>query len=67
MDTITSALPRAAERIATLARIGIDLDEVTERLEREGVDTFLASWTDLLTSVEQALTSARTESQEDGQ
>ncbi len=67
VDTITSALPRAAERIATLARIGIDLDEVTERLEREGVDTFLASWTDLLTSVEQALTTARTESQEDGQ
>ena len=67
VDTITSALPRAAERVATLARIGIDLDEVTERLEREGVDTFLASWTDLLTSVEQALTSARTESQEDGQ
>ena len=33
----------------------------------EGVDTFLASWTDLLTSVEQALTTARTESQEDGQ
>lgn len=67
VDTITSALPRAAERVATLARIGIDLDEVTERLEREGVDTFLASWTDLLTSVEQALTTARTESQEDGQ
>ena len=67
VDTITSALPRAAERVATLARIGIDLDEVTERLEREGVDTFMASWTDLLTSVEQALTAATTESQEDGQ
>lgn len=66
-DTITSALPDAAERVAALARTGIDLDEVTDRLEREGVDKFMASWQDLLTSVTQALETARTQSQEDGQ
>ena len=67
VDTITSALPDAAERVAALARTGIDLDEVTERLEREGVDKFMASWEELLTSVTHALEAARTGSQEDGQ
>lgn len=65
VDTITAALPDAAERVAALTRTGIDLDEVTDRLEREGVDTFMASWEDLLTSVGQALQTAMTELQED--
>ena len=37
--------------IAGLRDLGIDIDEVTEQLEVEGVDKFTASWGELLDTV----------------
>lgn len=41
-------LDGARATIAALAELGIDLGEVTDQLEREGVDAFIASYDDLL-------------------
>lgn len=42
-----------------LAGLGIDLDEVTDLLERQGVEKFVASWDELLTSVRTAMEMAQ--------
>jgi transaldolase len=42
-----------------LADAGIDLDDVYETLEREGVDKFEASWNELLAGVQASLEAAR--------
>jgi transaldolase len=38
-----------------LASVGIDLDDVFETLETEGVDKFKVAWEELLTTVRTAL------------
>jgi transaldolase len=58
-DTVTGAYDDAADRLRRLAGLGVDLDEVTARLEVEGVDKFVASWDELLTTVRAALEAAR--------
>ncbi len=57
-DTVTGALADAAETIARLDGLGISLDEVTARLETEGVQKFVTAWTELLGSVQQGLDDA---------
>lgn len=42
----------ANERLAALASLGIDLDAVTERLQREGVASFAESFDSLLAAIE---------------
>jgi transaldolase len=42
-----------------LAELGIDYDDVTEVLEREGVEKFGASWQELLATVEHNLNAAK--------
>lgn len=54
-DTVTGRYVRAAEQLAGLAALGIDLDEVTSALESEGVDKFVASWRELLATVSDGL------------
>lgn len=54
-DTVTGAYDDAASAVARLAELGIDLDEVTEALEVEGVDKFEKSWAELLTTVSAGL------------
>ncbi|WP_149204489.1 transaldolase [Actinotalea subterranea] len=54
-DTVTGGYVRAAEQLAGLAALGIDLDEVTSALESEGVDKFVASWRELLATVSDGL------------
>ena len=57
-DTITPNLDDAHEVMARLAAVGIDIDDVTQVLEHEGVDKFVASWNELLDTVGEALRSA---------
>src|SRR4051794_33531682 len=57
-DTVTGTRQEAEAVIAGLRDLGIDIDEVTEQLEVEGVDKFTASWGDLLTTVSDGLSAA---------
>jgi transaldolase len=51
-DTVSEGLPDAARVMVQLAAAGIDFDDVTATLEREGVDSFAASFTDALGTIE---------------
>jgi transaldolase len=42
---------QAEEQLRTLAEVGVDLDEVTTLLQREGVDKFAKSYDELLECV----------------
>lgn len=51
-ESLTEGWDEADARIEALGRLGIDLDQVTEELQREGVDAFARSFDQLLESVE---------------
>ncbi len=66
-ETLTANLDEAREVLASLARIGIDLDQVTETLQREGVDAFSTSLDKLLASLDEkrcSILSAQVDRQE---
>lgn len=50
-DTIRGSYHEAETVLDQLARLGVDLPEVSARLEREGVAKFVAAWEALLASV----------------
>ncbi|GAA4213694.1 transaldolase [Actinocatenispora rupis] len=50
-DTITPAYAEAQQVLDSLKKLGVDYDDVVEVLEREGVEKFEKSWTELLDSV----------------
>jgi transaldolase len=50
-DTVRGSYEDARATLDDLARVGVDLADVTDQLEREGVEKFEASWTDLVESV----------------
>ncbi len=54
-DTIVGRYDEAREDMAKLEAAGVDIDEVTELLEREGVEKFVASWHELSDTVAAAL------------
>lgn len=58
-DSVTGGADAAADTLRRLAGLGVDLDEVTDRLEREGVGKFEASWDELLDTVRGGLEAAR--------
>ncbi|UOQ89063.1 transaldolase [Agromyces endophyticus] len=58
-DTVTGNYGSAAEVLDALATVGVDYDDVTALLEREGVEKFNVSWGELLDSVTAALEAAR--------
>jgi transaldolase len=68
-DTVRGAYADAAAVIDRLAALGISFAEVTELLEREGVDKFDKSWSELLGTVsdELARASASDSEEEAGQ
>jgi transaldolase len=41
--------------LLAVAAVGVDYDDVTQQLEREGVEKFIVSWNELLDSVTVAL------------
>ena len=51
-DTISPVRKKAQKAIDELGELGISLDEITAQLETEGVDKFVASWDELLKTVE---------------
>lgn len=59
-DTVTSAAAQARQVLDTLSAIGIgiDVDDVYEVLEREGVEKFEMSWLELLDTVKDQLDKA---------
>lgn len=58
-DTITSNYADAHAVIDGLASVGVDVADVTQVLEDEGVEKFIASWHDLQATVTSALESSR--------
>ncbi|MFK4728563.1 transaldolase [Agromyces mediolanus] len=58
-DTVTGAYAEAGAVLDALAKVGVDYDDVTALLEREGVEKFIVSWDELLESVGAALGAAR--------
>lgn len=51
-DTLTDQGEAASELFTQLLAVGIDTEDVFTVLEREGVEKFISSWNDLLTSME---------------
>jgi len=57
-DTVVPDYHDAAEVMAALAAIGVDYDDVVDKLERDGLTTFQASWAALTETVEHKLAAA---------
>ncbi len=57
-DTVTGSYADAHGVIDGLATVGVDFDDVTQVLEDEGVDKFIASWHELQGTVRTALEEA---------
>jgi transaldolase len=60
-DTITGRYAEARAAVDELATLGINLADVADVLEREGLASFVKSWDDLIASVEDQLKSAGAE------
>ena len=58
-DSITVNYENAASVFAQLAAVGVDIDDVTTQLEKEGVEKFIISWGELLDTVRSAMESAK--------
>jgi transaldolase len=58
-DTVRGTAEAAQELFDALSDAGIDIDDVYQVLEDEGVDKFDKSWQDLLTSVQDQLAKAK--------
>ena len=57
-DTVSDQMNSADQALNAIDGQGIDYVEVTELLEREGLEKFQASWNELLVTVERALQGA---------
>lgn len=51
-ETITESMDEAERQIESLETLGIDLDDITDRLKREGVKKFAGSYDHLLATLE---------------
>lgn len=58
-DTITGRYEDAERVVADLAAVGVDLADVTDLLEHQGVQKFATSWEGLLAAVDAQLTRSR--------
>jgi len=58
-DTVTGNYDDANEVLNAIDALGISYDEVTELLEKEGVEKFIVSWNELLEIVTKALEAAK--------
>ncbi|MCX6496393.1 MAG: transaldolase, partial [Rhodoluna sp.] len=58
-NSITSKYAEAKLVLHTIGAMGISYDEVTELLEKEGVEKFIISWNELVESVDAALKAAK--------
>ncbi len=60
-DTIRGAYPEARATIEALAKLSINLFEVAETLEQQGIASFAKSWDELIASIEEQLRNAGAE------
>jgi transaldolase len=58
-DRVTGTKDQAQQVMDDLARVGVDFDDVVDVLEREGLQKFDASWTELVETVQTALDDAK--------
>ena len=58
-DTITGNYEDAHKVFEGLKAVGVDMNDVTDLLEREGVEKFVASWRDLQGSITEELEKAK--------
>lgn len=58
-DTITGAYDQARDTLHQIATLGVDLPSLTETLEREGVEKFIASGKELVATVQAAMSAVR--------
>ena len=58
LDLVTGGYAQAQRVIDDLTTVGVDYDDVVAVLEREGVEKFVASWTELLDGVTRSLEAA---------
>ncbi|MEO8093912.1 MAG: transaldolase [Pseudolysinimonas sp.] len=58
-DAVRGSYAAAQTVLDDLAGLGIDYDDVTALLEKEGVDKFIVSWNELLDTVSAALEAAK--------
>ncbi|HET8896495.1 MAG TPA: transaldolase, partial [Protaetiibacter sp.] len=58
-DAVTGSYAAAQKVLDDLAAVGIDYDDVTALLEKEGVEKFIVSWNELLDTVTAALEAAK--------
>ncbi len=58
-DAVTGSYAEAQGVLDALAGVGVDYDDVTALLEREGVEKFIVSWNELLDTVTAALEAAK--------
>jgi transaldolase len=65
-DTVTGAYAEANQALDSLAAVGISYEDVTELLEKEGVEKFVVSWNELLDTVSAALEAARSGATQSG-
>jgi transaldolase len=49
--TLTAGIEEARERVASLADQGVDLDEITAALERDGVEQFARAYEDMIAAI----------------
>lgn len=57
--SITNRYEESNMILLAVAAVGVDYDDVTDLLEREGVDKFVVSWNELLDSVTSALSASK--------
>jgi len=57
-DAVTGSYEDARKVMADLASVGVDMDDVVQVLEDEGVDKFEQSWLELLDGVQKSLDAA---------
>ena len=57
-DTIHDSYAASHKAIDDLAKLGIDMNEVADLLERQGVDSFEKSWEELIASVTEQIKKA---------
>jgi transaldolase len=58
-DTITGEYSASREVLASIEAQGISYDEVVALLEKEGVDKFIVSWNELVSTISNALESSK--------
>ncbi|MHA7278336.1 transaldolase [Arthrobacter sp. MDT2-2] len=58
-DTVTGTYDESNEILNRLDAIGVSYDEVVDKLETEGLDKFVTSWSELLETVQTALDAAK--------